>query len=999
MADPSLGTVVGFLRQLVGGGTTVEDSDAELLDRFRTRQDQSAFARLVRRHADLVFGVCRRVLRDPHAAEDAFQATFFVFARKAHAIRRGESVASWLHRVALHVALKARAKTARQPETEQAVVEIAPAESAEPSEADLAPHLDEAIRWLPWKYRAPFLMTCLEGRSRQETARELGWKEGTVASRVARAKELLRRRLAKHVACPSAVALAQAIASPARAVAPPHLVDNAIRIGSLAPEAIAQLELPVQASTLARETIRDMFVQKMVVAASIYFFGLSLLGAGLLYHAADGGAANAPNDEPPVKTVVEDAPLPRHAIRRIGSTKFSHGYPITSCAVSDDGALLATAGGENWMGLKQGETYIRIWDARTGAILRVLPGEDKERRASVGIKAVAFSPDASLLATAGPHNVAYIWDVKSGKIRGKIENVGETQMSSVMKVEFTRNGRFLVAAGTRVEIVPSGSAPPLGPKESYVVVWNVQSGTEIQRWEGKHDFAIAPNGKSIAVWGLDSDENEAGISVWDLATRARRAQLTPDQLGERTSPMRASFSRDGQSVAMTHWTSEGDKVDVATWNLRTGEKECEVPSAFAMSGDGRLCAVAAKDERRVAIVQLPGAKEAATFDVNPEVVRSVRFSPDGKFAVVIRDDKVSVWDIASGRERLIVADMRRSPTSVSFSSDDSTLALVENSRVRLFDLVRFEEIQRRDLGPAEPTAISFADGGETLVVSTGLWWPGIQSWTVRSGKRGPDADPFADSQGEFERNHTDITALSDDGSTLAMGSHSRAAIRIANARTGKFVREIEAEIRGCWSLAISPNGRWLLLGGGDSRTRVWDVTNGKEVYCGDQRGQPYSFGRRHGWAISTDGSLLAENCGRDIHLVDVRANNVARTLKHDAPAEVVAMSHDGARIATFPRVNAPGILWDAKSGKKIGEIEGVATLALAACFSPDGKLLAVADATRTIHVCDGKTGKSLRRLQGHEGITRALAFSPDGRTLASASEDTTILLWDVNVEK
>ena len=173
--------------------------DRDLLDRFARHGDQQAFAALVRRHGPPVLGVCRRVLRDPHAAEDAFQATFLVLARKAHAIAQPEALGSWLYGVAIRVACKARAGAARPtPGPLPDPAADAPDPSAGVAREELRLILDEELCRMPDRDRTLIVLVYLEGRTHDEAARAIGCPLGSMAWRLARAREDLRRRLARR---------------------------------------------------------------------------------------------------------------------------------------------------------------------------------------------------------------------------------------------------------------------------------------------------------------------------------------------------------------------------------------------------------------------------------------------------------------------------------------------------------------------------------------------------------------------------------------------------------------------------------------------------------------------------------------------------------------------------------------------------------------------------------------------------------------------------------
>src|SRR5205807_5146944 len=159
----------------------------------------TAFAVLVQRHGPAVLGVCRRVLGHEQEAEDAFQATFLVLARRAGLIAKHESVGSWLYGVALRVAQKARAGLVRRQKRETQLHDLAALEPAPDwIWREIQPVLDEEIGRLPARYKAPFILCHLQGKSNAEAARELGCRPGTIFSRLARARGLLRTRLTRR---------------------------------------------------------------------------------------------------------------------------------------------------------------------------------------------------------------------------------------------------------------------------------------------------------------------------------------------------------------------------------------------------------------------------------------------------------------------------------------------------------------------------------------------------------------------------------------------------------------------------------------------------------------------------------------------------------------------------------------------------------------------------------------------------------------------------------
>lgn len=178
----------------------IDPPDVRLLHRFLHDRDESAFETLVDRHGPLVLSVCRRYLRDPRDVEDAFQATFLVLVRRGGDLRDRDALASWLYGVARRVAIRARSNALRRRDREGTRTETLDETSAKPTPPvdDALETLDEELARLPEKYRAPLILCHLKGRTYDQAAAELGWPPGTVRSRTARARALLRGRLTRR---------------------------------------------------------------------------------------------------------------------------------------------------------------------------------------------------------------------------------------------------------------------------------------------------------------------------------------------------------------------------------------------------------------------------------------------------------------------------------------------------------------------------------------------------------------------------------------------------------------------------------------------------------------------------------------------------------------------------------------------------------------------------------------------------------------------------------
>jgi RNA polymerase sigma factor (sigma-70 family) len=289
MATSPMTEVMHHIRKTVLLGDDLGLTDGQLLTDFISRGDEAAFAALVRRHGPMVWGVCRRLLRNTHDAEDAFQATFLVLVRKAASIASRQLVANWLHGVAHVTAMKARATAARRKNRETQVREMPePAVLEKDLSWDLQPLLDEELNRLPDKYRAVIILCDLEGMTRKETARQLGCPEGTVAGHLARARVMLAKRLTqRHVALSGGALAALLSQQTTKAALPTSLVSSTIKAaGSFAGAQWAAKEvISARIAALAEGVLKTMFLSKLKAAAgACLIIGLILmLGSAFAY--------------------------------------------------------------------------------------------------------------------------------------------------------------------------------------------------------------------------------------------------------------------------------------------------------------------------------------------------------------------------------------------------------------------------------------------------------------------------------------------------------------------------------------------------------------------------------------------------------------------------------------------------------------------------------------------------------------------------------------------
>jgi RNA polymerase sigma factor (sigma-70 family) len=306
MAAGNLNRVIRHLRSVLERQAAAGIKDGDLLKYYVQQRDEAAFETLVRRHGPMVMGVCRRVLHNLHDAEDAFQATFLVLVRKASTLLSPNTVSNWLYGVAYRTAQEAKRTARRRREKEASMVRRN--QTQEDSWTDVRPVLDQELERLPDKYRAVVVLCDLEGKTRKEAARHLGWPEGSVAGRLARGRVLLATRLTKRGVALSGGALAAILSQNGSGCARASVVSATIKAASLfaAGQAATAEVISARVAALTEGVLKTMLLTKLKTAMAVLLV-VAVVGVGsggLLYRTQAAEPASPQREE----QTTEDSP-------------------------------------------------------------------------------------------------------------------------------------------------------------------------------------------------------------------------------------------------------------------------------------------------------------------------------------------------------------------------------------------------------------------------------------------------------------------------------------------------------------------------------------------------------------------------------------------------------------------------------------------------------------------------------------------------------------------
>jgi RNA polymerase sigma factor (sigma-70 family) len=948
MATTRASVVLGHLRALAAGPEDLTPDD-QLLQHFAATRDEAAFKALLRRHGPMVLGVCRRLLRREQDAEDAFQATFLVLARKATSVRRKQSVGAWLHGVARRIAGKVRTAAARQstaPVPDVAAPEVDPAGALTWHEVRGA--LDEELARLPESLRAPLVLCYLEGRTRDEAAARLRCPLGTLKGRLERGRELLHRRLTRRGLALSAALAALALE---RVGVPTALASGTTRAAVVF---AAGGRGTSAAAVLAEAALRDLAAVKLRAGTAVLAVAL-LAGAGLLAQPLPSPTAAATRADPAQAGEPADAQgdaLPPGALVRLGTVRYRHGGSRT--AFLPDGRTVVS--------VEPGHA-IRLWDARTGRLLREIdpgnlsPGE--QAAVSGDGKRLAVSGSVPEDGQPGWRAAARVFDIASGKelrtvSRPPLEGVNALALTPDGTLLFTldRNGKVRVEeVATGAELLrqqfpgdvmaalalsPDGStiAVGTGPNTQKILVWRWEAGEEpreirgVGRYRGR-ELAFSPDGQ----WIADCSDLDPDVRVWDVASgRLLRRLELPDH--EPYQHYHVAFSPDGKRLAAYGGTDHHGAIHL--WDPATGAfvKRLDIGGTIAFSPDSTLLVAGSRVWDLAAGKEL-SANDAAHGGEIREIVTG------GKDLVITAggDDTVRIWDAATGKHlhRLVhggwvggIALSHDGRLLVSGSTDDT---------VCLWDVATGKRIYRLpghgELGIVLRPVAFAADDKAFLTWGPDMY---LRKWDVRTGKAIAErviAPPGVHLPGEDDEPAARRMDFRDD---------------VAGAR-------------------LTPDGNYLLLHTGSSWS-VFETATGwlRRTFPGES-----GFGAL--MAISPDGKLMAAS----------------------APATAVRIKlPDGTTQVSRPKNHAV-TWWDLTTGRVRKQVlppeEGPGPVA----FSPDGTRIAAASSRpgSCIRVLDAATGREVRKIEGLHRTVRSLAFMPDGQRLVSGMEDSSALVWDL----
>jgi RNA polymerase sigma factor (sigma-70 family) len=964
------------LRQLAGSSDS--SPDAALLQRFIARRDERAFEVVVQRHGPLVLRVCRRVLADPHTAEDAFQATFLVLARRAPAIARPDSLAAWLHGVAFRVARKALRGQRPAPLAGHDAPAPGPDPLAELTGRELLAILGEEVARLPQRYRLPVVLCCLEGHTQEEAAALLGLSRGALCGRLARGRTRLHARLARRglglSAVLPAVELSRAVTVPAA------LVQSTARVGLLVTAAGAAGAIPARVLALAEAGLPGLPATRLLAALAL-FAGLVLAGTAWLARGLGGASpplptvrAAAPPAAAQPRTDRLGDPLPPGAVARMGSSRFRHLTHMANLGVivsPDSKTLLTTS-----------EYGVRAWSLTAGKLLYQIRDEFDFHP--------VFSPDGKRLAMAAKGAI-YLRDAATGRKLKRIPAAGEFPRSPVL-LAFSADGRRLAAAlhGGEILILDAATGRQMGS-------------LDVRRTGKVRDdyfLVFAADGRALLSMGRDPDFRDA-ICHWDLATGKLLKRVVPNYRGFRST---VALSPDGRLLAVP------SRGPVTLWDTRTGQVRCTLQGdrnratyGLAFSADSKTLATAwaesGEPDATASLWDTATGKLRRRFRVPLAAMTHLHFSSDGRLLLIPGGCLVRLWDIATGKEVLEQPAHTYSVRSLAFTPEGHSIVSGGGETIRVWDARTGEQGRVIVAHRWHVNELRVRPDGRTVVSCGADGTVRVHDFTNGKELRRCLVDRKPETLRELGPQVLRL-ALAPDGRTAATfcGRFDRkpALVHVWDLESGRARVRRPSSDAG-YSGTFSPDARFLL-----SPRQRYDRAGEKPA---KMMGGPPKDGQKR---------KAGAPAGPPRTAIVVREVSTGRELltlpQPDVFGHVMALTPDGQCLLTTTYTPSPDNradtqgpstlrLWELASGKQRlaipsargGYRHDFTRLAVA----PDGRTLATVRQDQTMQLWDLATGKEILRAPGHDAPVDSLAFSPDGRRLATGHQDSTILVWDI----
>jgi WD40 repeat protein len=798
---------------------------------------------------------------------------------------------------------------------------MAPPPQAPPSDLgwrELQAILDEEVRRLPEKYRVPFVLCVLQGQSKAEAARQLGWKQGTVSGRLAEARKLLRVRLGRRgVTATAALCAANLALDSARATVPLHLARSVVQA------ALGVAPASPGGAALAEAALRAALPGKLKAGVAALLLGALVAGAGAL------APRPAPAEAPPAAPARAEKqgaaapavdrfgdPLPDGAVARLGTVRFRHSYLTYAAVFSPDGKVLATGG----PGLGPG---VCLWDAATGRLLRHLPQANDAW-------SVCFTPDGKTLVAAGYPVRA--WDVSTGRERYRLDK---------------RTG-----LAVSVALSPDGTVLATGTNDSKVHLCDARTGAELLELGGlagvPWGLAFAPDGKTLATADVSS-----GVRLWDARTGAAVRSF----VGHTKAVMTVAFAPDGRTLV-----TGGEDGTIRRWDKATGKQLSLVKAPDAVrcvvfSPDGKLLATSGRD-RHVRLWDAAAGKPLRDWLAHAFMVNSVAFSPDGKVlaSTAIWGSAVRLWDVASGKELGAQVGHLGPVESLTWAAGGRGLtSYARDKRLIPWDLGTGEGEAHR-VGPANGAWDAVAVAPDGRAVATGGRLDGeVRLWDGASGRElallGKHPKPVR------------ALAFTPDGRLLAAAGLDK-TITLWDVPGRRELRRLEGAKGAVVRLAFSPDRRLLAAAEENGRAaelRLWDVATGQTRLTLEVPSPPYC-----GVVFSPDGRRLAtsgEWYDPVVRVWDTDTGKLLHSLTgHDTAVSSAAFSPDGRLLATGGCEKDNTVrLWELASGQEVRRFRVEHSGVLALAFAPDGRRLASGGGDSTVLVWD-VYGAPARRL-------------------------------------